>query len=156
MKEREQGPVDAFQADGTDARSGNMERSGPDRYSTQRERIQRRRLDRERNETWQRMNHARGTMPEDRQVARGLKKEERRRKREEIAKRREDEIRGMDGEPPNFWLRVRIIFFMILVLSALIVCWTAAFYLTHGLRWHISPLVRQLLNSVLGFVIFGV
>ncbi|WP_313958237.1 HAMP domain-containing sensor histidine kinase [Paenibacillus sp. Y412MC10] len=156
MKDREQGPVDAFQADGTDARSGNLERSGPDRYSTQRERIQRRRLDQEQNETWQRMNHARGTKPEDRQEARRLKKEERRRKREEIAKRREDEIRGMDGEPPNFWLRVRIIFFMILVLSALIVCWTAAFYLTHGLRWHISPLVRQLLNSVLGFVIFGV
>jgi signal transduction histidine kinase len=156
MKDREQGPVDAFQADGTDARSGKLERSGPDRYSTQRERVQRRRLDREQNETWQRMNHARGTKPEDRQEARRLKKEERRRKREEIAKRREGEIRGMDGEPPNFWLRVRIIFFMILVLSALIVCWTAAFYLTHGLRWHISPLVRQLLNSVLGFVIFGV
>ncbi|OZB93062.1 two-component sensor histidine kinase [Paenibacillus sp. XY044] len=62
----------------------------------------------------------------------------------------------MDGEPPSLWLRVRIIFFMLLVMSALVVCWTAAFYLTHGLRWHISPLVRQLLNSVLGFVIFGV
>ncbi|MFU1793759.1 sensor histidine kinase [Paenibacillus azoreducens] len=53
-------------------------------------------------------------------------------------------------------VKLKIAFFMLLILAALCICWTAAYYLTHLFGWRISGLVRQLANSVLGFIIFGI
>ncbi|MDR0271654.1 HAMP domain-containing sensor histidine kinase [Paenibacillus sp.] len=56
----------------------------------------------------------------------------------------------------GIWVKLKIALFMLLVLTALCVCWTAAYYLIYLSGWHISGLVRQLANSMLGFVIFGI
>ncbi|MBE9916270.1 HAMP domain-containing histidine kinase [Paenibacillus donghaensis] len=53
-------------------------------------------------------------------------------------------------------VKLKVAFFMLLILAALCICWTAAYYLTHLFGWRISGLVRQLANSVLGFIIFGI
>ncbi|WP_211745613.1 HAMP domain-containing sensor histidine kinase [Paenibacillus sp. Marseille-Q4541] len=41
------------------------------------------------------------------------------------------------------------------VTIALLICWSVAFFLTSSLGLHLSPLLLQLLNSLLGFFLFG-
>ncbi|MCJ8012063.1 HAMP domain-containing histidine kinase [Paenibacillus sp. KQZ6P-2] len=53
-------------------------------------------------------------------------------------------------------VKLKVAFFMLVVLVALCICWTAAYYLIRWFGWSISGLVVQLANSVLGFFIFGI
>jgi len=111
-----------------------------DRRHRRRELLER---DREQNKAWRRMKR------QEIAAARLERAEEKRKAREERWHREKDD--------PAFsiWLRVRIVFFMLLVICALVVCWIAAYYITDSLKWNMKPLVSQLMNSVLGFVIFG-
>uniref|UniRef100_UPI00403EC1BB sensor histidine kinase n=1 Tax=Paenibacillus sp. FSL W8-0194 TaxID=2921711 RepID=UPI00403EC1BB len=112
-----------------------------------RERRQRRRelleRDREQNKAWRRMKR------QEIAAARLEKAEKKRKAREERW------YQEKDDPAFSFWLRVRIVLFMLLILCSLAICWIGAYYITHSLRWNMQPLVGQLVNSVLGFVIFG-
>lgn len=103
--------------------------------------------DREQNKAWRRMKR------QEIAAARLEKTEKKRKARQERWWRMD----GKKDDPAfSFWLRVRIVLFMLLVLCSLAICWIGAYYITHSLRWNMQPLVGQLVNSVLGFVIFGV
>ncbi|MWV45975.1 two-component sensor histidine kinase [Paenibacillus sp. HJL G12] len=52
-------------------------------------------------------------------------------------------------------MKLKVVFFMLLVLIALSLCWTAAYFLMHWLSWPQALLARQLAVSIAGFFIFG-
>lgn len=117
--------------------------SSRDRRQGRRELLER---DREQNKAWRRMKR------QEIAAARLEKAEKKRKARQE----RWWQMDGKKDDPAfSFWLRVRIVFFMLLILCSLVICWIAAYYISHSLRWNMKPLVGQLVNSVLGFVIFG-
>ncbi len=80
-------------------------------------------------------------------------------KREKPPKKQGNPRRGGNrGKPPLGLLRVRIALFIILVLFALNLCWMAAYLVTrhfHDFGWNMGPLARLLVNSSLGFFLFG-
>ncbi|WP_423802969.1 sensor histidine kinase [Paenibacillus dendrobii] len=55
----------------------------------------------------------------------------------------------------GIWMKLKVVFFMLLVLIALSLCWTAAYFLMHWLSWPQALLARQLAVSIAGFFIFG-
>ncbi|MEC0371649.1 sensor histidine kinase [Paenibacillus chibensis] len=55
----------------------------------------------------------------------------------------------------GLWMKLRVISFMLMVLTGLSLCWTAAYFLFRWFGWHWTGLVRQLGVSVLGFILFG-
>ncbi|MED5020744.1 HAMP domain-containing sensor histidine kinase [Paenibacillus chibensis] len=55
----------------------------------------------------------------------------------------------------GFWMKLRVISFMLMVLTGLSLCWTASYFLFWWFGWNWTGLVRQLGVSVLGFIFFG-
>lgn len=68
---------------------------------------------------------------------------------------RKDQFRNQEERRVGIWARLKIAFFMLCVLCALTLCWIAAFFLLRPLEWNLGPLMKQLVNSVLGFILFG-
>ncbi|MEC0241119.1 HAMP domain-containing sensor histidine kinase [Paenibacillus dokdonensis] len=55
----------------------------------------------------------------------------------------------------GIWMKLKVVFFMLMVISALILCWTAAYFIIHWLEWPHALLAKQLAVSITGFFIFG-